>query len=314
MNQDLKIIKKKYGEKMAHLCRDLFSTILDEPFKLSNLMLDHFDENHDLYDDIVNNDLIYQFKNYIYSFVDEKKEEVVVYKTPSELLKEAGYQLFECYTEEEIQTFKKYYSKGEELCTFHGGRLNSCHVFFAVKKDADKINRVDFKKPDRQDEYGTSVISIQFTKDDNHTLSIKNRYNHSVNNPDATFSNNLELIIPGLTKAFENTYGLKQKYAQNILEIPDYVFIENKYYKYNLEINNVYYCPGNVIIDNGRIKKYDKGKYLVMDYFVLDLINKTISPYDVYLNDPFVNDLNDITKITIMITIFIKIYFIEFNF
>ena len=40
------------------------------------------------------------------------------------------------------------------------------------------------------------MISIQFTKDDAHTLSIKNRYNHSVNDPDATFSNNLDNIIP----------------------------------------------------------------------------------------------------------------------
>ncbi len=299
MNQDLKIIKKKYGEKMAHLCRDLFSTILDESGKLSNLMVTHFDENHELYDDIVNNDLIYQFKNYIYSFINEKQEDVSVDKTPAELLDEAGYTLYECHSESDIQNFKKYYSKGEELCTFNGGRLNNCHVFFAIKKDVDEIKRSDFKEPKRQDRYGTSVISIQFTKDDNHTLSIKNRYNHAVNNPDATFSNNLELIIPGLTKSFENTYGLKQKYAQNILELPGYVFIENKYYKYNLEINNVYYCPGNVIIDNGRIMKYDKEKYLVMDYFVLDLVNKTISPYDVYLNDSFVDGLSYVNKITI---------------
>ena len=27
---DLKLIKKHYGEKMAHLCRDLFPTLLEE--------------------------------------------------------------------------------------------------------------------------------------------------------------------------------------------------------------------------------------------------------------------------------------------
>ena len=33
-------------------------------------------------------------------------------------------------------------------------------------------------------------------------------------------------------------------------------------YKYNYEINNVYYCPDNIIIDNFRVKPYDKEKYL----------------------------------------------------
>ena len=43
-------------------------------------------------------------------------------------------------------------------------------------------------------------MSIQFTKDEAHTLSIKNRYNHALleGNPDATYRNNLENIAPGL--------------------------------------------------------------------------------------------------------------------
>ena len=65
MNGDLKIIKKKYGEKMAHLCRNLFPSILETEGKLSDIMLKTFDENHDLYEDIVNNELVVPFKNYI---------------------------------------------------------------------------------------------------------------------------------------------------------------------------------------------------------------------------------------------------------
>ena len=43
MVDDLKIIKKKYGEKMMHLCRDSFSTILDNsPGALSKILLDNF--------------------------------------------------------------------------------------------------------------------------------------------------------------------------------------------------------------------------------------------------------------------------------
>ena len=39
------------------------------------------------------------------------------------------------------ESFKKYYEPYEELCTFNGGRLNSCRVWFAIKKDVDKIKR-----------------------------------------------------------------------------------------------------------------------------------------------------------------------------
>jgi len=30
------------------------------------------------------------------------------------------------------------------------------------------------------------------------------------------------------------------------------------------EINNIYCCPDNIIIDNGEVKKYDKSRYLVI--------------------------------------------------
>ncbi len=299
MNDDLKIIKKKYGEKMSHLCRDLFPTILEKKGLLPELLLKHFDVSHELYNDIVNENLINSFKNYIYGLLNVKRIDTKVNKTPKELLLEAGYVLFECHTEEDINKFKKYFKKDEMLCTFNGGRLDSCYVFFAVKQDVDLIKREDFKKPNREDLYGTSVISIQFIKNKTHTLSIKNRYNHTVDNPDATFSNNLDNIIPGLTNAFEKEYGLKEKHPTDNFEIPNYVLVGGKYYKYNYELNNIYYCSNNIIIDNFKIKKYDKEKYLIIDYFILDLVNKTVDIYDKNLNDSFIKDLKDINKINI---------------
>lgn len=252
MNTDLEIIKKKYGEKMMHLCRSLFPTILENPGVLSKLMLDNFDPSRFLYDDIIENNMEDEFKNYIYSLENEEENVEQVDKAPEELLDEAGYILYECKTEEEIQSFKKYYSKNEELCTFNGGRLNKCHVFFAVKKNVEEIKRENFTNPKREDEYGTSVISIQFSRGSVNTLSIKNRYNHRVFNPDATFSNNLENIIPGLTESFEKHYNLSVNQNQNNgFEIPGYVKAnDGKYYKYNYEINNIYYCPNNIVIDN----------------------------------------------------------------
>ena len=301
MIDDLKVIRKKYGEKMYHFCRESFPTLLEEPGKLLKLLSDNFHESHSLFDDIVANGKESEFKNFIYSLVDvENNNELGMIKTPEELMSEAGYVLVECYNEEDIQAFRKYYARREELCTFKGGRLDRCRVFFAVKKNVSDIKREDFKNPTRQDEYGTSVISIQFTKDGTNTLSIKNRYNHTVNNPDATFSNNLDNIIPGLTASFERYKGIIQRYKSENFEIKGYVRAnDGKYYKYNYEINNVYYCPDNIIIDNFNVKRYDKSRYLIIDYFIIDLSNKSIRLYDKKLSDSFCDVIKDINKIEI---------------
>lgn len=303
MNKDLKIIKKKYGEEMMHLCRELFPTLLEQEGLLPKLLLDNFKESRSLVKDIIDNNLEEEFKNYIYNQVDvENNYEEVGSKRPEELLKEAGYKLYECHNEEEIQSFRKYYSPGEALCTFNGGRLNRCFVFFAIKENVDEIKRKNFPKPQRQDEYGTSVISIQFTRDNSHTLSIKNRYNHTVNNPDSTFGNNLDNIIPGLTNSFDKYYGMHQSHLQNSFEIPGYVRAnDGKYYKYNYEINNIYYCENNVIIDNFEVKEYPHEQYIVLDYFILDLKNKRIQTYwnDMELEDSFPNTIGTIKDIKI---------------
>ena len=298
MNKDLKIIKKKYGENMMHLCRELFPTILEKEGILSQVILDSFEVSHELYNDLISNNLVVAFENYIYERLDYKTDKIVkITKTPKELLSEAGYDLYECHTEGEIQAFKKYYSPGEELCTFRGGRLENCYVFFAVKKNIEEIKRANFHNPDRQDLYGTSVLSIQFTRDDAHHLSIKNRYNHTVVNPDATFSNNLDNIIPGLTDSFEKCYGMAQKCNSTNFEIPNYVCVGEKYYKYNYEIDNVYYCPNNIIIDNYEVKKLDKRRYILLDYYTLDLQNKEIKSYQPI--DSFPSTIGKITKIEV---------------
>lgn len=299
MVDDLKIIKKKYNEAMMHLCREMFQTILEEPGLLSKIMLEHFTPNRFLYRDIVENHLEESFKNYIYSFIYKQDVRLQTdVKHPKELLKDAGYVLYECLSEDDIQKFKKFYASKEAICTFKGNRLDRCYVFFAVKENADKLRREDFISPARQDEYGTSVISIQFTRDDSHTLSIKNRYNHSVRNPDATFSNNLDNIIPGLTDSFEKYYNLKQKLRNSGFEIPGYVLAKDgKYYKYNYEINNIYYCPNNVIIDNFEVKKFPKEQFVIFDYFVLDLKNKTVFLYDKNMIDSFPETIGNILKV-----------------
>ena len=295
---DLKLIKKYYGEKMSHLCRDLFPSILETEGLLFRTIADNFNYSKFLYDDLISCNLIESFKKYIYSLLEQKeKEKIVVDKNPYELMEEAGYTLYKCETEEDIQRFKKYYASGETLCTFCGGRLNSCHVFFAVKKNVDEIKRENFERPFRQDEYGTSVISIQFSKGSSNYLSIKNRYNHTVLNPDATFSNNLENIIPGLTNSFEREFGYKIEDSKgDDFEIPYYVkAADGKRYKYNYEFGNVYYCTDNIIIENGAVKEeyLDKNKYLVFGGYVLNLHNKRFEIYNNHNLDFFSLVMNE---------------------
>ena len=300
MNKDLQRIKKMYGEAMMHLCRELFPIILETDGLLPEILESTFAPTRLLYEDAEEYEDM--FKSIIYEkYHDNKKEENIrVTKTPKELMSMAGYDLYECHTEEEIQEFKKYYAKGEELCTFRDNRLKTNYVYFAVKKDVDKIKRKDFLNPKREDLYGTSVLSIQFTKTRSCMLSIKNRYNHRVENPDSTYSNNLDNIIEGLTKSFEK-YENKVQRVSTTNEMPGYILASDGiYYKYNYEINDTYCCTDNIIIDEGRnVRKYPKEQYIVFDYFILDLKNKKIEIFNTTISDSFLDMFNTIESIEI---------------
>lgn len=305
LSKDLKYIKKKYGEQMMHYCRECFPTILNMPGKLVEILNKHFYYVKDsLYNDIKENHKEEEFNDFVYSNAGLKNEYDIrdVNKTPKELLDDAGYDLFECKTVEEINSFKKYFILGEQLCTFldPASRLENKYVFFAVKKNILDIKREDFLIPDRQDEYGTSVISIQFTRDKNNHLSIKNRYNEIVNNPDSTFDNNLDNIIPGLTMSFYKAYGIREIYDENSeFQMDNYISIDEEYYKYNYKLNDIYYCTNNIIVDNGNVIKYDPEKYIIMDYFIIDLVNKKIDVYDNKLRDSFSEVIGKIKNIEI---------------
>lgn len=304
MKNDYDIIKKKYGERMAKACRRLFPTIMDVKGALPTFLLSKFYPHSYLYQDIVENKED-SFKRFVYNFFDLDYEHVDTSKSAKELLSEAGYDLYECHTNEDIMKFKKYYALDEEICTFGDpDRIKNNYIFFAVKKDVDNIKREDFVKPYREDLYGTSVISIQFEKGNYNPVSIKNRYNHKVLIPDATFSNNLDNIITGLTCAFENDYNLNITTEKNDYLNDDYLKLENyflasdgRYYKYNYKINDIYYCPNNIIVDHGKVLKADGSRYKLMDYFLLDYHEKKITLYDDTLYDSFCNQ--NISKIDV---------------
>lgn len=291
---ELKRIKRLYGENFSKLCKAKFPTILLEPGMLLSILTENFQPSHSLYDDIIKNDMTDSFLQFIVSCYEEKKGVeaggfVEREETPEELMAKAGYKLVKCETIDDIFQFAHYYQPTETLCTFGRAidRLKECEVFFAVREDADTVPRGN--PPKREDPYGTSVISLQFSKITG-LLSIKNRYNHTIRdkNPDATFDNNLENIIPGLTNSFVKHYNIDVKVPKTSFSIPGYVRdYDGKQYKYNYEINNVYYCENNIVIKHGVVTEYSKDRYDLIDYFLLDKQNAQL--HDLTAEQEFVS-------------------------
>ena len=300
---DYGIIKSKYGEKMAQLCRTLFPEILDVDGLLPKVLMDTFYPSRDVYNAIMYNDLKEQFKDLIFfkSGIDEVvKKEVATDKTPFELMEEEGYTLYECYTYEDILEFKKYYSYGEILCTFDDPqRIDECHVFFAVKNNVDEIKREDFINPQREDEYSLSVVSIQFNRE-NFRVSIKSRYNHTVKNPDATYGNDLDKLAKGLKYSFEKVYGFKRKIDVSEDDFwEDYNFVkadDGRFYLFNHFdfLNDIYICPNNMIIKNGIPKQLPPEKFTIIDsQYILDLRTGQMWNYD-GKNDSFLDTIQNV--------------------
>ena len=304
---ELKKVKKIYGEKFKNLCRDMFPVILEQDGKLLSILESKFSHNcNSLYESITENGLETEFKNLIFEEFEPKKEKIekIEERSPYEILDEAGYNLYECKTEDDIQNFEKYYAPNEILCTIYmGGRLNTRDCFFAVRKDVDKIRREDFINPQKEDEYSTSVLGIQFTRDAMCTAQIISRYNHTVSNPNCTLGNDLDRLAPGLSQSFTNLLkerGLNFNNSQikTGFEIPGYTLArDGKYYKYNMEVNGTYYCPNNIIIENGAPREaipLDRG--MVIDNFCIDFKSKEIKLLDDRIKDSFVEGLQDIEK------------------
>ena len=77
---------------------------------------------------------------------------------------------------------------------------------------------------------------------------------------------------------------------------------DRRRYRCNVEGVDIFYCENNIIIDTGKIiDKYAKNpeRYIVMDYFILDKKNKTISLYEKekVIKDSFINSINSVGEI-----------------
>jgi len=218
--------------------------------------------------------------------LEEKGEPSKIVKTTKsvkELFNEAGYDFFECKTQEDIFQFSKYYKGAEHIrsindikhgnrprelpCTFPDieERLENYHVFWLVKKNVDEIKRNE--QPLREDDYSTSVLTLQFFKKQGTLDMVVSRYNNTISNPGATYGCNLENICKGLTFAFEKEYGLSSK---TVPEIDKCKCIDGKYYYLPYENYGIHYGDGTVC-KNGKIIEYPTERYAFFDGNILSL-------------------------------------------
>ncbi len=207
---------------------------------------------------------------------------------PFELLHMAGYEFVEyADTLEKQNAIKKYFRPNEELCTFEDKtRFEKFYIINAIKYNIDSIK--PSQKPMRQDEYGTSVISIQILKTGGH-ISIKNRYNHSVEYPDSTFDNNPDGIIPGLSIALKKKFNVDWQLTGN--NLPDnFALVMNKIIKYNYKIGDIYFGE-NFYALHDKIYEINKDSQVVLDYFIWDNKEKRLlNPSG--LDDGFIDAFN----------------------
>ena len=323
MNKDLEIIKKKYGENMAHLCRTLFPTILLEPGKLPEVLQDNFPASKNLYSDIKEGNYDNGFQSLIYNKAKIKVNIAESDNTPFNLLKKVGYTLYECNNKGEVDRFKKYYADNEKLCSFnYDDIVERRHMFFAIKDNANELRREDFTNPNLNDEYSKSVLYISFNKGRLNAPKITSRYNTTVNDCDAMYSNNLENIIPGLTSSFEKEYKLNVYNSNGLFNLPNYILAkDNRYYRYNgyykehneqeknhVSPKNIYYCENNVILYGDEIIRdfCMPERYIFLENYILDISHdkdkddkKRVFKYKDDSPDGFIDNLQDISKVDI---------------
>ncbi|MEG0898381.1 MAG: hypothetical protein RSF40_01545 [Oscillospiraceae bacterium] len=172
----------------------------------------------------------------------------------------AGYDNVIFDDEDAIALCRKFYRHDEVICTYNNLNSRMCeyHMLVAIKKNIDKIERS--KNPSREDEYGTSILNIQIARNGSH-MSIKNRYNHTVSQPDSTLNNNLDMIYQGLQSMVLGYYGFAslnkaKTHYDNIINIGDV------YLKYHAEKNNIYF--GTFVLDGANgVRFNDASRYYV---------------------------------------------------
>tara|TARA_R110002124_G_scaffold64985_2_gene177784 strand:- start:602615 stop:603814 length:1200 start_codon:yes stop_codon:yes gene_type:complete len=276
-----KKIKKQNGEKFAQRLRDFHNGIMEIPDL--DVILRHAGRD------------AAPLLPYLLTLLatdDDPEPEPEAIGSPFELLEQAGYKAFHADTLEKQNSIKTYYKKGELLCTFNdSARYQKYHIVHAIKNDVDNIRREAFNgKEERQDDYGTSVISIQMNKQGGF-ISIKNRYNHSVDGCDHTFDSNPDNIITGLSAALKDHFNVN--FSASVSLVPrGFVLMGEQIFQYYREQNNIYYADNSWAEDAEVFTVNKSAGDALFDGFLFDNKSKSLKNIDPNTADSFADDFN----------------------
>lgn len=272
-------LKRQKGETFAQTIRNHHSGILEIPDL--DLIVRHAGKDAE--------PLLPYLKSLLSSNDDAPVAET---RDPFVLLEEAGYDAFYADTLEKQNGIEHYFTPDELLCTFNdASRYIDFHIVHAVKRGAASLKRTDFNgTEDRQDPYGTSVISIQISKKGGF-IKITNRYNHAVSHGDNTFGSNPNKIAPGLSRSLKNYFNVD--FSIPAAPLPEgFVSVGNQVFKYHTERNNVYYGD-QAWVQNGTIHAVDRSRGdALFDGFLFDNKTKTLKSVDSRYMDSFAEDFN----------------------
>lgn len=286
-------IKKRRGETFAKEVRETlpdFLSIPDFHKKITGLIPKSYNSLATLRDNYE-----YIHNKLIDTYTASGEDTIDHPKNPYELARRVGYELTGPFSSaKQFIPYKNDNRLGERLCTFGnpGERLRTYHILWLRHHNADNIppadrltpenltdewrqylrevNRYNAEtdqynlqkiRPSREDPYGTSSMSVQISRTGSR-VSIKNRYNHTVESPDATLHNNLDNLTSGLRRAVYAQVG-----REDLLKTQEPV-LANGYTTDNSGGIHPYYCERDDVyyghyekIHNGNVVSLPESEY-----------------------------------------------------
>ncbi|MDR2063277.1 MAG: hypothetical protein LBQ02_00590 [Candidatus Nomurabacteria bacterium] len=294
--ENYKRLKKRRGEAFAKAVRGTLSTFADQP-DFAEKVLQLIPNKHEAVATLQDN---FDYINVTIREFYEKEGAIQqeAPKNPYELAKRAGYELAGPFDDaKQIRQYASDFRKNEKLCTFNDveGRMSTYHILWLRHKNADdipaadeltannltdewkqylkEINRYDQAtdtynltnlSPKREDPYGTSSMSVQIARQGTH-VSIKNRYNHTVGNPDSTLGNNLDRLVDGLRYAVYAKVGREDLRGHEGIGVAAGYIADNAggLHRYYYEADNTYY-GWYEMIKNGEVTSLPENEYFYL--------------------------------------------------
>lgn len=149
------------------------------------------------------------------------------------------------------------------------------YILHAIHKNAPRLKRADFRgREHREDEYSTSVISIQMRKTGGH-ISIKSRYNDTIDNPDNTFFSNPDKIVPGLSAAISKYFNVDFS-SHNVELGRGFISKDGRIIKYHYLLrdnddNGIFFGSNFWMPEKGEIHEINPRRQIMMGPSVFDI-------------------------------------------